>query len=81
MTIFQLKSYIASNGWMIITKNTYRSRDSSVSIATDYRLDNHMVEVRIPVGSRILSSPRRPHRPWAHPTSYLMGTGGKAAGA
>jgi hypothetical protein len=36
------------------------SRDSSVGIATGYGLDDRGVEVRVPVGSRIFSSPRVP---------------------
>jgi hypothetical protein len=41
-----------------------RSRDSVVGIATGYRLDDRGVGVRVPVGSRIFSSPRRPDRLW-----------------
>jgi hypothetical protein len=37
-------------------------RDSVVGIATGYELDDLGVGVRVPVGSRIFSSPRRPHR-------------------
>jgi hypothetical protein len=40
----------------------FRSRDSSVGIATSYGLDERGVGVRVPVGSRILSSPNRPGR-------------------
>jgi hypothetical protein len=36
------------------------NRDSSVGIATGYGLDDRGVGVRVPVGSRIFSSPRRP---------------------
>jgi hypothetical protein len=36
------------------------SRDSAVSIATVYGLDNREVGVRVPVGSRIFSSLSRP---------------------
>jgi hypothetical protein len=39
-----------------------RSRDSSVGIATSYGLDDRGIGVRVPVGSRILSSPDRPDR-------------------
>jgi hypothetical protein len=35
---------------------------SAVGIATGYRLDDRRVGVRVPVWSRIFSSPRRPHR-------------------
>jgi hypothetical protein len=37
-------------------------RDSAVGIASGYGLDNRGVGVRVPVGSRIFSSPRRPDR-------------------
>jgi hypothetical protein len=36
------------------------SPDSVVGILTNYRLDDQEVRVRVPVGSRIFSSPRRP---------------------
>jgi hypothetical protein len=54
---------------------------STVDIATGYGLDDRGVGVRVPVGSRIFSSPRRPDRLWAHPASYTMGSGGFAPGA
>jgi hypothetical protein len=54
-----------------------RSRGSSVGIADGYGLNDRGVGVRVPVGSRIFSSPRCPDRLWGPP----MGTGGKAAGA
>jgi hypothetical protein len=38
------------------------SRDSVVGIATSYGLDDRGVGVRVPVGSRIFSSPDRPDR-------------------
>jgi hypothetical protein len=38
------------------------SRDSVVGIATGYKLDDGGVGVRVPVGLRIFSSPRRPDR-------------------
>jgi hypothetical protein len=47
-----------------------RSRDSVVGIATVYWLDDLGVGVRVPVGSRIFSSPRRPYWLW-HPPSIL----------
>jgi hypothetical protein len=40
------------------------SRGSAVGIATGYGLDDRGVGVRVPVGSRIFSSPRRPDRLW-----------------
>jgi hypothetical protein len=62
------------------------SRESTVAIATGYELDDRGVEVRVPVGSRMFSSPRRADGSGVHPTSCLMGIrgsfpGGKAAGA
>jgi hypothetical protein len=38
------------------------SRDSAVGIAASYGLDDRGVGVRVPVGSRIFSSPNRPDR-------------------
>jgi hypothetical protein len=42
--------------------NISRSRDGVFGIATAYRLDDRGVTVRVPVGSWIFSSPRRPER-------------------
>jgi hypothetical protein len=39
---------------------THRSRDSIVSVATGYGLDDRVFGVRVLVGSRIFSSPRLP---------------------
>jgi hypothetical protein len=52
------------------------SRDSVVGIATGYWLDNRGVGVRAPVGSRILSSRRRPDRLWGPPRLLFNGYGG-----
>jgi hypothetical protein len=69
-------------------RNIRKIRDSAVGIATGYGLDNRGVGVgiRVPVGSRIFSSPRRPDRFWGPRASHPMGTegpfpGNKAAGA
>jgi hypothetical protein len=43
-------------------------RDSTVGIATGYGLDDRGLGVRVPVGSRIFSSPRRPDRLWGPPS-------------
>jgi hypothetical protein len=40
------------------------SRDSAVGIAIAYGLDDRGVGVRVPVGSRIFSSPRLPYGLW-----------------
>jgi hypothetical protein len=40
------------------------SRDSKVGIATGYGLEDRGIGVRVPVGSKIFSSPRSPERLW-----------------
>jgi hypothetical protein len=52
------------------------SRDSSVGIATGYWLDDRGVGFRVPVGSRIFSSPRRPARFWGPPNLLSNGCRG-----
>jgi hypothetical protein len=47
---------------IFVSHQSYRSRDSAVGIMTDHRLDDRSVGVRVPVGSRIFPSPRRPDR-------------------
>jgi hypothetical protein len=46
------------------------SRSSSVSIESRYELDDLTIGVRVPLGSRIVSSPYRPNRLWG-PHSLL----------
>jgi hypothetical protein len=64
----------------------FGSRGSAVGIATGYGLDDRGVGVRVPVGSRIFSSTRRPDWLWG-PTSLLSNgyrgsfPRGKASGA
>jgi hypothetical protein len=53
--------------------NSSRSRDSVVGIATSYGLDDRGVGVRIPVRSRIFSSPDRPDRLWGPPNLLSNG--------
>jgi hypothetical protein len=43
------------------------SRDSTIGKVTGYGLHDRRVGVRVPVASRILSSPRRPDRFWDPP--------------
>jgi hypothetical protein len=52
------------------------TRDSAVGIATDYGLDDRGVGVRVPVGSRIFSSPRRPDLLWGSTNLLCSGYGG-----
>jgi hypothetical protein len=51
----------------------FRSRDSVVDIATGYGLDDRGVAVRVPVGSKIFSSSRRPDRLWGPPSLLYNG--------
>jgi hypothetical protein len=46
-------------------------RDSVTGIATGYGLDDRGVGVRVPVGSRIFSSPSRPDRLWPSPIQWV----------
>jgi hypothetical protein len=50
-----------------------RRRDRVVGIATGYGLDDQRVGVRVPVGSRIFSSPRCPDRLWGPPNLLSNG--------
>jgi hypothetical protein len=54
----------------------HKSRDSVVGIETGYRLDDREVGVRVPVGSRIFYSPRRPDRLWSPPSLLSNGYAG-----
>jgi hypothetical protein len=50
-----------------------QGRENVVGIATGYGLDDRGVGVRVPVGSKIFSSPRRPDRLWGPPTILSNG--------
>jgi hypothetical protein len=65
------------------TTREFASTDGVVGIPTGYGLDDGGVGVRVPVGSKIFSSPRRPDRLWGLPSllSNGYGGGGKAAGS
>jgi hypothetical protein len=49
------------------------SRDSIVSVATDYRLDDQGVKVQVLVGSRIFTSTCHPHWLWGPPSLLSNG--------
>jgi hypothetical protein len=49
------------------------SRDSAIGIATGHELDDQEVEVRVPVGSKIFSSPCRLNRLWGPPNLLSNG--------
>jgi hypothetical protein len=60
---------------------TYRSRGSSVSIVSDYGLDDRAIEVRSPAGAKDSSSSLCVQTgSGAHPVSCTVGTGGPFPG-
>jgi hypothetical protein len=86
-SVLEAQNYIRTETCNIIVSISFHvSRDSAVSIATGYGLVDWEVGVRVPVGSRIITSPCRPDRLWG-PTNLLYNgyrelfPGGKAAGA
>jgi hypothetical protein len=62
------KFYISQVQIIVFTLYSMGSRDSVVSIATGYGLDDRGVGVRASVGSRNFSAPRRPDRFWGPPS-------------
>jgi hypothetical protein len=52
-----------------------RSPNSSVGIASSYRLEGRGIGVGFLARQEILSSPQRQDRLWGHPASWLMSTG------
>jgi hypothetical protein len=58
---------------IIIITIISRNRDSVAGIATGYGLEDRGIAVRVPVGSRIFSSPRRPYRLWGPPNLLSNG--------
>jgi hypothetical protein len=49
------------------------SSSSAVGITTGYGLDKRGFEVQVPVGSRVLTSPYNPDRPWSPPNLLSNG--------
>jgi hypothetical protein len=66
----QLSQHLARRTEENYNKTSITIAGSSVGIVTGYGLDDGEVGVRVLVGSRIFSSPRR----GAHPGSYPVGT-------
>jgi hypothetical protein len=71
---------MSANNFLICKERLIESRDGSVGTATGYGLDDEGVGVRVPLGSRSLLHVIQTGSV-VHPTSYPMGTGGKAAWA
>jgi hypothetical protein len=67
------KGSTAGSRFIILKLRTSRSRDSSVGIATGYGLGDRVVGVRVPVGLRRSSSPRRPDWHWGPPSLQSNG--------
>jgi hypothetical protein len=74
-SVLMMAGNVPPKRWLTFTGlyGITRSQDSAVSIATGYGLDDRVVEVRVPVGSRIFSSPRRPDRLWGPPNLLSNG--------
>jgi hypothetical protein len=64
---------MAKTLFMLDTCTNWGIRNSAVGIATGYRLDDREVGVRVPAGSRIFSSLRRPDRLWGPPNLLSNG--------
>jgi hypothetical protein len=65
-----LWTVISGLGYGFVSPNycyTFGSWDSVVGIATGYGMEDRGAGARVPVGSRIFSSPRRPNRLWGPP--------------
>jgi hypothetical protein len=66
----------------IVFTSVMWSRGSSVSIVSDYGLDDRAIEVRSPTGAGdFSSSPCVQTGSGAHPASYPVGTGGSFPGS
>jgi hypothetical protein len=66
---------------LLVTKSTRRSRGSSVSIVSDYGLDDRAIGVRSPAGVKDFSSSLCVQTgSGAHPASCTMATGGPFPG-
>jgi hypothetical protein len=55
------------------TVQSGKSRDSAVGLAIGYGMDDRGIGVRVPAGSTIFSSSRRPDRLWGPPSLISNG--------
>jgi hypothetical protein len=69
-------TYCMASSPVRVISTTAASGDSVVGIATGYGLDDRAVGVRVPIESRIFSSPRRPHQLWGPPNLTSNGCRG-----
>jgi hypothetical protein len=69
----QLRPSGTSGAGFMLLPHHRRSQDSIVGIATGCGLDDQGVRVRVPVGSRIFSSPHHPHWLWGLPSLLSNG--------
>jgi hypothetical protein len=61
------------HGFYVTVPPKLKSQDSAVVIVSGYGLDDQGVGVRVPVGSRIFSSPSRPDQFWGPPSLLFNG--------
>jgi hypothetical protein len=81
-TVMCISDYRQGSNWYLDLLTTYRSQDSSVDIATGYGLDDHGGrEFESQQGQKFSLLHIVQTGSGVHPTSYKMGTGGKAAEA
>jgi hypothetical protein len=66
--------------FVMLLQFSRKGGDSAVGISTGYGLDDQEVRVRVPVGTRIFTSPCRPDRLCGPPNLLSNGTGGSFPG-
>jgi hypothetical protein len=75
-TLHEDATRASTHGASVTRCNVYRIGqcfEQGAGIATGYGLDDRGVGVRVPVGSRIFTSPRRPDRLWGPPSLVSNG--------
>jgi hypothetical protein len=65
--------FLSLNIYKCIYVYIFCSRDSVVGIVTGYWLDDREPGIRVPVGLRMFSPPRRPDRFWGPPNLLSIG--------